>query len=371
MKFKCNQQILSKALNIVSKAVTIRTTIPVLKGILLNVTNDGKLILTASDLDLSIEKSIDVIVEKSGSTIVMAKLFSDIIKKLPNEEINIELKEDGNVNIKTNSSEFNILGTSADEFPSIGEIENIETQLSFNKNIFREMVRKTYFCASSDESKGIIIGVLLEIEENNFNMAALDGFRMAVAREKLKNEKTENIIVSARILNEINKILFESDVEEDIKLIVSNKKAAILMERTKIVIRLLEGEFIKYKSIIPKEKNTSVIIDKNELLNSIERASLLAKEGKNNLVKFKIVNNLLSITSTSEEGAVKEEIIMEKEGKDIEIGFNSKYIIDAIKVIEDEQILMEFNTSTTPCLIKPLEGKAYEYLILPVRIPGN
>lgn len=144
----------------------------------------------------------------------------------------------------------------------------------------------------------------------------------------------------------------------------------MLLEKTKVVVRLLEGEFIKYKDILPKEKNTTMVIDKNELLASIERASLLAKEGKNNLIKFELEENLLSISSTSEEGKVKEEIMMDKEGEDLEIGFNSKYVMDALKVIEDENIVMEFNTSTTPCILKPLEGNSYEYLILPVRIPS-
>ncbi|MEA4921974.1 MAG: DNA polymerase III subunit beta [Eubacteriaceae bacterium] len=370
MKFKCNQQTLAKCLNTVSKAITTRTTIPVLKGILLTATEDNKLTMTASDMDMSIEKIIDANVEESGSTVVAAKLFGDIIRKLPNEEIIIKLNEDGSVNIKTLSSEFNIIGMTADEFPNIGDIKDVKAQLSFNKDMLKDMIRKTHFCASIDESKGIIVGVLMELEKDSFNMAALDGFRMAVAREKMSSEKEENIIISAKKLNEISKILSETESDEDVNFIVSDKKAVMLLEKTKVVVRLLEGEFIKYKDILPKEKNTTMVIDKNELLASIERASLLAKEGKNNLIKFELEENLLSISSTSEEGKVKEEIMMDKEGEDLEIGFNSKYVMDALKVIEDENIVMEFNTSTTPCILKPLEGNSYEYLILPVRIPS-
>jgi len=273
--------------------------------------------------------------------VVSAKLFGDIVRKLPNEEIYFEMTEKGTVSIKTAKSEFKIVGFPAEEFPNIGEIENVSSQLSFDKEILKKMIKRTSFSASIDESKGIIVGVLLEIEENSFNMIALDGFRMAVAREKMKSEEKKKIIIAAKILNDINKILSETEEDEEIKVVLSTKKAIILLERTKIVIRLMEGEFI------------------------------LAKEGKNNLIKCSVKENLLTINSSSEEGTVKEDIIMEKEGENIEIGFNSKYLMDALKEIEDEKVKMEFKTGTTPCLLKPIEGEEYEYLILPVRISGD
>ena len=371
MKFSCNQQILTKALNTVSKAVTIRTTIPILKGILLKATSDGKLTLAASDLDLSIEKNIDVHVEKEGSVVVLAKLFGDIIRKLPNEEIYFELQDNGNVLIKTSQSEFRIIGLPADEFPNIGEVEDVSHKLSFNKDLFKEIIRKTSFCASIDESKGVIVGVLLEMEERRVNMVALDGFRMAVCREDMVNKEEGKIIIPAKILNEIFKILTENEKEEELSLIVSNKKAVILLERTKIVIRLLEGEFIKYKDILPKENPIRVTAMRSDLVESIERASLLAKEGKNNLIKCKLQENLFTITSRSDEGTVKEEIIVEKEGEDLEIGFNSKYLMEALRAVDDERVLLEFKTGTSPCLVRPVSGNQYEYLILPVRISAG
>lgn len=370
MKFNCNQQTLAKALNTVSKAVTVRTTIPILKGILIKA-EDGKITFSASDLDISIEKTIDATVEKEGSIVVSAKLFSDIIRKLPSEDIFIEVVNDTNVIIKTLNSEFTIVGQSSEEFPNISEIDDVKSRLSFNKEIFKSMIRKTYFSASTDDSKGVIVGVLLEMEENNFNMVALDGFRMAVCREQMKNESTGNIIIAGKTLGEILKILTESDGEEDVEIILGSKKALILIENTKISIRLIDGEFIKYKDILPKECTTRIIIDRNELLTGIERASLLAKEGKNNLIKCTVKENLMTINSRSEEGTVKEDIIMEKTGEDIEIGFNSKYLSEALKAVEDDEIMLELKTSVTPCLIKPIEGNAYEYLVLPVRISSN
>ena len=370
MKFTCSQQTLSKALNIVSKAVTSRTTIPILKGILLEASSDGTLTLSASDLDLSIEKRIDTAVEESGSVVVSAKLFSDIIRKLPNEEIEIEEQESNNIIIKCKGSEFVIVGQPADEFPNIGEV-NEDEKLYMEKNILKDMIKKTSFSASIDESKGIIVGVLIEMEENSLNMVALDGFRMAVVKETMRNEVQRKIIISARILNEINKIISDIEESKEVYMILDEKKAVFLIEETKVVLRLLEGDFIKYNDIIPKEFKSKVKVSRSDLLNSIERASLLAREGKNNLIKLSIASNNMVITSRSEEGNVKEELFIDKEGTDLDIGFNSKYILDVLKVLDDEEISIEFNTSVSPCLIKPVEGDEYVYLILPVRISSN
>lgn len=370
MKFSCNQQILSKALNTVSKAVTSRTTIPILKGILLEVDNDNNLVLSASDLDLSIEKRIEVSAEEAGAVVVSARLFSDIVRKLPNEEIQIEEQENSNILIKCLASEFTIVGQSADEFPGIGEV-NLDKKLSLEKDLLKEMIKKTSFAASIDESKGIIVGVLIEMEEESLNMVALDGFRMAITREEMKNKEKKRIIVAARILNEINKIISENEESKEIYLVLDEKKAVFLLDETKIVLRLLEGDFIKYNDILPKEYKSRLKVNRNELLDSIERASLLAKEGKNNLIKVSVFRDKIIITSRSEEGNVKEEVFVEKEGEDLDIGFNSKYIMDVLKAVDDESVAMEFNTSVSPCLIKPLEGKRYEYLVLPVRISAS
>ena len=368
MKFSCNQQTLTKALNIVSKAVTIRTTIPILKGILLNVDDNGILTMSASDLDLSIEKKIKVDNSTSGSIVVLSKLFGDIIRKLPDETITIE-ENDGKVNIKCSNSEFNIIGLSSDEFPNINPNEENEEKILFNKELLKDMIKKTAFSASIDENKGVITGVLIEMEENSLNMIAVDGFRMAITKEAMKNKEREDIIISAKILNEISRIISESeDSTEDIELLLNDKKAVFSMEDTKVILRLLEGKFMDYKRILPSESSCKVVLNKNDFMSSVERASLLAKVGKNNLVKLDIKDNIIEITSKSDEGNVKENVIVSKEGDDVVIGFNSKYLIDALKVIDDENIVILFNNSVSPCLIKPVSGDSFEYLILPVRL---
>lgn len=368
MKFTCSQQKLSKALNTVSKAVSSRTTLPILKGILIEANSNGTLTLTASDLEISIKKEIEADVSEQGAVVVVSKLFGDIIRKLPNEDILIEETDDEKVIIKTNSSEFTVVNLSVEEFPKIKDSEKINESLVFNAELFKDMVKKTSFAASIDESKGILVGILTEIEENKVTMAALDGFRLAVSNEEMKSIQNNKFIIAAKIMNEISKIISDDDVEE-INISLGEKKAVFSIGSTEVVLRMMEGEFIKYRDIIPADGSTRILIGKDILLESIERASLLAKEGKNNLIKMTIKNDLLTITSRSEEGNVREEIVMEKEGDDLEIGFNSKFVIDVLKVIDDEEIAMSFKTGTSPCVVRPVDGDNYEYLILPVRIP--
>ncbi len=369
MKFTCNQQVLSKSLNTVSKAVSSRTTLPILKGIHIEAKEEGKIILTASDLEMSIKKEIDANVEEAGSAVVISKLFSDIIRKLPNEEISIFEDEDNSLIIKTNFSEFKVICLPVDEFPKVGEKEENSENIFLDRNIFKDMVRKTAFAASIDESKGVLTGILTEINEENIIMVSLDGFRLALVKENIKSEKTSKFIISARFMNEISKIISEDDGVADINLYLGEKKAVFNIGNAEIILRIMEGEFIKYRDIIPAENTTKVITGREILLESIERASLLAREGKNNLIKIRIKNDLMTITSRSEEGNVKEEIIVEKTGNDIEIGFNSKFVIDVLKAVDEDKLSLNFKTGVSPCVIKPIEGDSYEYLILPVRIP--
>ena len=370
MKFTCNQQILAKALNTVSKAVSNRTTIPILKGIMIKATEEGSLILTASDLEISIKKEINANVQEPGAIVVMAKLFGDIIRKLPNEDILISCDESGTVLIKTSFSEFNVVSFPTDEFPEIGNKEEGSESITLDREIFKEMIRKTAFAASVDESKGVLTGILTEIDEEFIKMVSLDGFRLALVKENMKSASTNKFIIAAKVMNEISKIISEDEDDSDINIMLGEKREVINVGSNEIIIRRMEGEFIKYNDILPKENTTNVTVSKEMLLESIERASLLSREGKNNLIKIIIKNDLMTITSRSEEGNVKEEIIVEKTGNDLEIGFNSKFVLDVLKVIDDDQISLNFKTGVSPCVVKPVDGDKYEYLILPVRIPS-
>ncbi len=369
MRFSCDQQKLTKALNIVSKAVTSRTTIPVLKGIMMEVNEDGTLTMSASDLDISIQNTIEVDDSEPGSVIVMAKLFGDIIRKLPSQRIDIQKDEENNVSIQCMSSNFEVRGMSADDFPTLNSDIEKREWIDFDKRSFQRMIEKTSFAASIDESRGIITGVLIELAPDEMDMVAIDGYRMAINRKDQVNRETGKIVVPAKIINEIARIISDIGVEEETgKIAISDKKIIFNIDNIQAELKLLDGEFIKYKDIIPKESKIEMVIDRHLLLESIERASLLSKAGKNNLIRVKIEDTLVTITSNSEEGNVKEEVIVEKQGEDLTIGFNAQYLMDVLKAIDDDEIKMLFSTPITPCMIEPVEGREYEYLILPVRI---
>lgn len=369
MKFICSQQTLAKALNTVSKAVSTRTTLPILRGILMEASK-GTITLSASDLEISIKKEIQADIAEEGAVVVPSKLFGDIIRKLPSEDIVIEDYEQESVLIRTASSQFNVIKMPIDDFPSIGDKNDIEVSISLDASIFREMIRKTSFAASIDESKGTLVGILTEIENETINMVALDGFRLAQVCKPMNSAETQSFIIAGKIMNELSKITADEADIDTITMHIGQKRAVIEAGTTEVNIRIMEGDFIRYRDIIPKESHIKVSVNKDLLLESIERASLLAKEGKNNLIKMSIQGDVMTITSRSEEGNVKEEIGIEKDGEDIDIGFNSKYVIDVLKVIDDEEISMNFKNGISPCIVTPVEGEAYKYLVLPVRIPN-
>jgi DNA polymerase-3 subunit beta len=393
MKFLCAQSELLKALNIVSRAVTTRTTLPILRGILLRSKEGTGLSLSASDLDISIETHIEAEIKEEGSLLLPSKILGDIVRKLGQGEVSFNENEGGSVDIKCLNAEYKIMGMAVEEFPNIhGEVKG--GRISIERSRMKEMIRKTCFAASVDETRGIITGVLMELKRDSVNMVALDGFRMAVVRERSENDEERNIIIPASILSEVGRIISDTEegkrsdegkekeekenkeVEEKERLyhkfdiLTDDKKAFFDLKNTTVVSRLLEGIFVKYEDIMPKEYKTSVILNKEELKESVERASVLIKEGKNNFIKMAFSNGRMLLTSRNEEGTFRDEIATEQTGNDLEIGFNARFILDALKVIPDEDIVLALNSAVTPCLIRPTEGNGYEYLILPVRLAG-
>lgn len=374
MKFYCEQAELLKALNIVSKGVSARTTLPILKGIKMECSVEaGNVTLTASDLELYIETKISARCEESGEIVVSAKLFADIVRKLKKGEVCFSTENEDVVKIENDTFSSTLQGVPSEDFPKV-EIKSGDASVVVDKEMMKEMIKSVSFAASIEEARGIITGVFTEIKAGTVTMVALDGFRMAVRREIIEGSTDEkSMIISGRIMGEIGKILSDSDDEEaeenSVKITVEDKRAFISMEGTNISARLMEGEFIKYEDIIPKESSIRIEIDRKELLDCVDRASIIVKEGKNSFIRFKTDGNEMVLTSRADEGTTRESLVIMKEGEDdIEIGFNGRFINDTLKAIDDDRIMLLMNTNVSPCLIRPLEGKSYEYLVLPVRL---
>jgi DNA polymerase-3 subunit beta len=374
MKFYCEQAELLKALNIVSKGVSARTTLPILKGIKMECSVEaGNVTLTASDLELYIETKISARCEESGEIVVSAKLFADIVRKLKKGEVCFSTENEDVVKIENDTFSSTLQGVPSEDFPKV-EIKSGDASVVVDKEMMKEMIKSVSFAASIEEARGIITGVFTEIKAGTVTMVALDGFRMAVRREIIEGSTDEkSMIISGRIMGEIGKILSDSDDEEaeenSVKITVEDKRAFISMEGTNISARLMEGEFIKYEDIIPKESSIRIEVDRKELLDCVDRASIIVKEGKNSFIRFKTDGNEMVLTSRADEGTTRESLVIMKEGEDdIEIGFNGRFINDTLKAIDDDRIMLLMNTNVSPCLIRPLEGKSYEYLVLPVRL---
>jgi len=342
---------------------------PILKGMLLEVSGQ-QLSLTASDLDISIKTSVSVSDAEEGRAVVSAKMLGDIVRKLPNSLIRIETDEKNFVKVSCLGSEFNLVGFNPDEYPSIGEV-NKENGVKINGYAFRKLIRRTSFAASIDDKKGILVGCLLNMKNDYLEMVSLDGFRMAIAKEDIAFIDEKEVIVPAANLDIIEKILTDTLGEKPVDLYIEEKKLSVVCEDTTVIARLLEGNFIKYKDIIPNTYSTRFVVNRAEFLSSLERASLFAREGKNNLIKISVGKDNILLSSRSEEGNINDSVSAETEGNELVIGFNSKFIMDILKVLDDEEISMEMSSSTSAALIKPVEGEAYTYLVLPVRILGN
>ena len=370
MKLICEKDKILKALNSVTKAVAVRTTMPILEGILIQ-TNDNEIKLTTYDLEIGIEYIInDCKVEEQGATVVNAIMFTEIIRRLPDTDISIEVNDKNLLVIECEGSLYKLATMNPDEFPELPKI-SVENSIEIEQTILKDMIRKTIFAVSTEENRPIFTGCLFEIENNKLTLVAVDGFRLAL-RNIYLNKETNNFsaVIPGKTLNEVNKILLDSF--DMIKIGVSKNQALFEMDNCKIVTRILEGEFLNYKSVIPSNWETRIKVNKNNLQDCFERISLISSSSvekeKKYPVKVSVEIGKVTISCTNQTGDAKEEIYVSTEGKNIEAGFNPKYFLDSLKAIDEEEVYVELGTNISPCLIKPVDNNNYTYMILPIRL---
>ncbi|HBH0326791.1 TPA: DNA polymerase III subunit beta, partial [Clostridioides difficile] len=315
MKIICNQKILANRIGIAQKAINGKTTIELLKGILIS-TEEGQLKLTGYDAEIGIETYVQAEIIEKGDVVVDARLFGDIIRKLPDSFVEIETDSENNIYINCVNSRFKIKGYAAKEFPKLPEL-NEEDLYSIPQEILKNMIKQTVFAISQDQTKPVLMGELLEIVDRNLNLVAIDGYRLAVKSCSV-DSLTENIkvIIPGKTLIDVNSLL---SGEDNVKVGFNEKNAIFIINDTKIITRLLEGDFIDYKKLLPREHNSRVKLNTKELLNSIERASLLSQSEKNNLIKLSIRDKVMAITSNTEKGNVYEEVEIDLDGDYLDI----------------------------------------------------
>ena len=364
MRFSCDVSDLNASLSIVSRALAVRSPKPILEGILLESCEEG-LRLTCTDLALGIETIIPATFIDEGRIVLPGKLLCEVVRKLPGGQVEFNISDRLQTTIRCASSRTTIMGLDPVEYPELPDVQGPAFAMEQGK--LRDMIGRTLFAIAVDESRPILTGCLLEITPAEMRVVALDGFRLAMRKEAVEGpEKDVSAVVGGKVLGDIAKIL--SDSEEKVTMCFSRSHAKMVIGHTNVVARLLEGEFIRYRQILPDEWQTRVTVERGALWSAIDRASLIAREGKSNLVCFKIDGEALDVTSNSETGDVEEKILVTTEGKDLTIAFNVRYITDVLKALSDDEICMRFNSNVSPCVICPTEGDSYLYLVLPVRV---
>lgn len=365
MKVICDGLDLSIATNQVIKALSTRTTNFLLEGIKFSCVGD-EMKLSCTDLELGIEKTIKAEVKEEGETVIPGKFFADFIKKLTSEKIELDLVEKNKLKISYTDSETFIQVLNAEEFPNL-EMVSDKDHFVINSKDFKNLINRSIFSCAIDDSRPILKGCLLEVEDDYINSIGLDGYRLAFVKEKLVEKSGDfKIVVPSRSLSEICKFLEEDD--RDIKVCVQRNFLMVQIDSLKIITRLIDGDFINYKQIIPSDFATSIVISKNLFEEAIERTSILSRIDRNNLVKFEIKDNVLTLLSNSDLGNIKENIAISLEGNDLTIAFNSRYFTECLRTLDDEAIKICFNNSSNPCVIRSKDSDEYLYLILPVRI---
>ncbi len=365
MKVVCDGLDLSIATAQVIKAISNKTTNPVLEGVKLVAENDT-LVLSATDLELAIEKTIKADVKVEGETVVPGRFFAEFVKRLTNEKIDLELNDKNQLKINYTDSESFIQCYNVVEFPNLKIIEDGE-YFSINQKDFKTLINKSIFSTALDDTRPVLKGCCFEIEEKSIKSIGLDGYRLAFVKKPLIESTIKtSIIVPAKSLTEISKFL--EDDEEIINVFIQKNFLMVEFENTKIITRLIDGDFINYNQIIPKSFTTQITLNKSIFEEAIERTSVLSRVDRNNLVKFEIKDKLLTLSSNSDIGNIKENIGISLKGNDLTIAFNSRYFSECLRTINDEAIKIEFNMPSSPCVITPNDSDEYLYLILPVRI---
>lgn len=363
MKLICSKANLLKGVSIVSKAVPSRTTMPILNCILIDA-SANEIKLTANDMELGIETVIEGEIVERGIIALDAKFFSEIVRKLPDNDVVIESDDTFQTTITCEKAKFNIVGKSGEDFSYLPYIEKNES-ISISQFTLKDVVRQTIFSIADNDTNKLMTGELFEINENRLRVVSLDGHRISIRNIELKESYSPlKVVVPGKTLQEISKIL-TGEAEDMVDIFFADNHILFEFDETKVVSRLIEGEYFHIDQMLSSDYDTKVKINKREFLNCIDRATLLIREGDKKPIILNIQDGSLQLKINSFVGSMNEEIEIEKEGKDLLIGFNPKFFIDALRVIDDEEVTLYMVNPKAPCFIKDDAG-TYVYLILPV-----
>lgn len=364
MKFYCNTSLLNQAIMNVSLAVTQKSSLPALEGILISA-KGSQVKMVGYNLELGITTSLDARVTEEGDVVIPAKLFSEIIRKTDSEEIVISCDPRFLVEITGGVSQFTILGMSSLEFPELPTVGDAAA-VSLTQNNLRSMIDQTLFAVSTSDAKPVHTGSLFVLEEGQITVVAVDGFRLAMRKEHGDIKENISFIVPGKTLSELLKLLDDNDNMIEIQ--VSRKHILFTLGDCCLISRLLEGEFLDYTAAIPKDSTTTVVVNTRSFMNSIERTSLLISDKLKSPLKIVFENNLVKMSCSTTIGRAYDECPCSIEGKSLEMGFNNRYIMDALKNSDADMVRLELGGSLSPMKVVPINDDSFLFLVLPMRL---
>ncbi len=364
MKFTCSTSQLSQAIANVSLAVSPKSTLPALEGILVTAKKDS-LTLIGYNLELGITSNLPAKTIEEGEVVIPAKLFSEIVRKTASDEIQLSCDQRFLVEIKGGVSEFTILGMAPLEFPELPSLGEGESVL-LPQNKLRSMVDQTLFAVAQNDAKPVHTGCLFLLEESQATVVAVDGFRLALRREPAKVPQTMRFVVPGKSLNELLKLLGDDDAQVELQ--VSKKHILFTIGETSIISRLLEGEFLDYNTAIPKECSTTVKVSTRGLISSIERTSLLISDRLKSPLRVVFDDGLVRMSCSTTIGKAYDECACQSQGPQVEMGFNNRYLMDALKNSEADMVKLEISGPLSPMKVLPLEGDSFLFLVLPMKL---
>ena len=368
MKIICSKLDLVKGVSIVAKAVPSKTTMPILECILIDATTDI-IKFTANDMELGIQTEIKGDIEERGMIAIDAKIFSEIVRKLPENDVTITTDENLQTTIVCEKAKFDISGKPGEEFSYLPAIEK-EDSIEISQFTLKDVIRQTIFSISDSENNKMMTGELFEINGDELKIVSSDGHRISIRKMQLREiYEHKKVIVPGKTLNEVSKIL-PGGADSDLTVYFTEKHVVFEFDNTVVVSRLREGEYFSIDRMLSGDYETKVKVNKKELLSCIDRATLLTKEGDRKPIVINITDGGMELKIDSALGSMKEDIDIEKQGRDLMIGFNPKFLIDALRVIDDEEVDLYMVNPKAPCFIKN-EEESYIYLILPVSLVAN
>ena len=352
MKLICSKANLLKGVNIVSKAVPSKTTMSILECILIDA-SANEIKFTANDMELGIETIVEGEILEKGIIAIDAKVFSEIVRKLPDNEVTIDSDSNYQISITCEKANFHISGKSGEDFSYLPYIEKTDF-ISISQFTLKELIRQTIFSIADNDNNKLMTGELFEVHNNEFKVVSLDGHRISIRKIELKDSYPDRkVIVPGKSLQEVSKIL-SGETEDEVRIFFTGNHIVFEFDNTIVVSRLIEGEYFKINQMLSSDYETKFVINKKEMLSCIDRATLLVKEGDKKPIVFRITDENMEISINSQLGSMKEDIDIQKEGKDILIGFNPKFLIDALRVIDDEEVTIYMVNPKAPCYITPI-----------------